>query len=102
MTRVIAVLLSVLLLSANTEYWTAVFESHEHISCESAKHHIHSESFDCEHAELYYATKAFLPTEVLSLPMAPNYKELKFVGSQRQYSTPFFASNPKRGPPVLC
>ena len=102
MSRATAILLSVLLLNLNVEHWISVLESHVHKSCESAKHHIHSQAFDCEHVELYFATKAFLSPEAPRLPHALNYKRLKVIGPQCQYKTLSFSSNPKRGPPVLC
>ena len=102
MSRVSAILLSVLFLTANIEHWSDLFQAHEHLTCESAKHHIHNNGFDCEHNDFFIATRAFLPSHSEVNIFAPYFRKDNDFSYSNPHTSFKLTLNPLRGPPVLC
>lgn len=102
MLRVLAILLSVLFLTANIEHWSDVFQAHEHLTCESVKHHIHNNGFDCEHNDFFLVTRPFLPTYSEIKIFIPYLKKDIHISCSNPHVSFKQKLKPLRGPPVLC
>ena len=102
MKKAAAVLLSLLFLSVNIEHWEYVFENHEHISCESAKHHIHTEDFDCEHSNLYFSVRGYIASVPSYSTSPPTLKSTVPKDYQKPLVSYYSSYKQLRAPPVLC
>lgn len=101
MQKGIAILVSILILSAQAEYLTEWIKGHEHIECTSAKHHLHKTDFDCDHAGVFYAPLGILTT-------SSRATDFTFYSTQAliHYNNKLLQSQLKfvkllRGPPLL-
>jgi len=102
MQRLLAILLSVSILSSHADHWLAMFQGHEHEQCISAKHHLHSADFDCEHSGVYFASHGLLPLMDAHHFVSLVYRS-KILGNDAQLaSSPVKHSRLWRGPPTVC
>ena len=102
MYKALAILLSILFFTANIEHWSEVFQAHEHQTCESAKHHLHNEGFDCEHNDFFFVTRVFLPSHSEVNIFAPYFRKDNDFSFSNPHTSFEQTLNPLRGPPVLC
>lgn len=102
MKKAAAILLSLMFLSVNVEHWEYVFENHKHASCESAKHHIHVEDFDCEHFNLYFLVRGYIAAVQSFSIIPPTSQSTVLNGYQKPLVSNYSYYKQLRAPPVLC
>ena len=102
MNKAAAIFLSLLFLSVNVEHWAYLYENHKHTSCESAKHHIHAEDFDCEHSNLYFSIRGYIAAVQSFSTITPGPQSTIPNGYQKPLISYYSSYKQLRAPPVLC